>query len=125
MWMHNGGIADFSRLKRKLQDSLPDEAFDVVQGNTGFPLFLSLRNFRLTGSRFGMGICFISFKGISLQTILTQRDSRKVYKLPNINADTFPHQTLQKAMLDTIAHLNRLAKAYNVVEVCFLPRLIQ
>jgi hypothetical protein len=44
-WMHNGGIADFPKIKRKLQASLSDELFDVVNGNTdsewAFALFLS------------------------------------------------------------------------------------
>jgi glutamine amidotransferase len=33
--MHNGGIADFPRMKRRLQKNLPDVAFNMVQGNTG------------------------------------------------------------------------------------------
>jgi hypothetical protein len=33
--MHNGGIADFPLIKRKLQAELSDEVFNVVQGNTG------------------------------------------------------------------------------------------
>ncbi len=39
--MHNGGIADFHLIKRKLQSQLPDVAFDMVQGNTGefYPSF--------------------------------------------------------------------------------------
>ncbi|KAK0446400.1 uncharacterized protein EV420DRAFT_1767781 [Desarmillaria tabescens] len=45
MFMHNGGIADFHLIKRKLQSQLPDVAFDTVQGNTDsewtFTLFLS------------------------------------------------------------------------------------
>ncbi|KAK0232803.1 N-terminal nucleophile aminohydrolase [Armillaria fumosa] len=45
MFMHNGGIADFHLIKRKLQSQLPDVAFDMVQGNTdsewAFALFLS------------------------------------------------------------------------------------
>ncbi|CUA73868.1 hypothetical protein RSOLAG22IIIB_01389 [Rhizoctonia solani] len=45
MWMHNGGIADFHLIKRKLQASLSDELFAVPQGNTdsewAFALFLS------------------------------------------------------------------------------------
>ncbi|KZW01993.1 N-terminal nucleophile aminohydrolase [Exidia glandulosa HHB12029] len=46
MWMHNGGIAEFQKIKRKLQARLPDDIFAVVQGNTdsewSFALFLSL-----------------------------------------------------------------------------------
>ncbi|KAF4622977.1 hypothetical protein D9613_001764 [Agrocybe pediades] len=45
MFMHNGGIAEFQTIKRRLQQDLPDCAFDMVQGNTdsewAFALFLS------------------------------------------------------------------------------------
>ncbi|EIN13805.1 N-terminal nucleophile aminohydrolase [Punctularia strigosozonata HHB-11173 SS5] len=45
MWMHNGGIAEFHKIKRRLQASLSDEIFNHVQGNTdsewAFALFLS------------------------------------------------------------------------------------
>ncbi|KAI8138952.1 nucleophile aminohydrolase [Fennellomyces sp. T-0311] len=45
MWMHNGGIAQFEKIKRKLQNSLPEELFLFVQGSTdsewAFALFLS------------------------------------------------------------------------------------
>jgi glutamine amidotransferase len=45
MFMHNGGIADFPLIKRRLQVNLSDEVFNVVQGNTdsewAFALFLS------------------------------------------------------------------------------------
>lgn len=33
--MHNGEIAEFSKIKRKLQATLSDEIFDSVKGNTG------------------------------------------------------------------------------------------
>ena len=39
--MHNGGIAEFPKIKRKLQARLPDELFNFVTGNTGdYHLFL-------------------------------------------------------------------------------------
>jgi len=45
MFMHNGGIAEFTKIKRKLQACLSDELFEVVNGNTdsewAFALFLS------------------------------------------------------------------------------------
>ncbi|KAJ3551045.1 hypothetical protein NMY22_g46 [Coprinellus aureogranulatus] len=45
MWMHNGSIADFDTIKRKLQSDLPDIAFDTVKGNTdsewAFAVFIS------------------------------------------------------------------------------------
>lgn len=54
-FMHNGGIEQFSKIKRRLQQELPDEIFNVVNGNTdsewAFALFLSkvchLRKFLL------------------------------------------------------------------------------
>ena len=44
-WMHNGRIAEFHKIKRRLQSTLPDELFNFVTGNTdsqwAFALFLS------------------------------------------------------------------------------------
>lgn len=34
IWMHNGCIADFHKIKRRLQNDLSDEMFSVPQGNT-------------------------------------------------------------------------------------------
>lgn len=33
--MHNGGIAEFDKVKRRLQNSLTDDVYHVPQGNTG------------------------------------------------------------------------------------------
>ncbi|KAI9308413.1 nucleophile aminohydrolase [Cunninghamella echinulata] len=45
MWMHNGGIAEFDKMKRRLQNTLPEKLYLFVQGNTdsewAFALFLS------------------------------------------------------------------------------------
>jgi len=45
MFMHNGGIADFHLIKRRLQAELSDDLYNVVQGNTdsecAFALLLS------------------------------------------------------------------------------------
>lgn len=45
MWMHNGLVADFHRVKRKLRDSLKDEFYNMIQGTTdsehAFALFLN------------------------------------------------------------------------------------
>lgn len=35
MWMHNGEINDFPKIKRALQQSLPDELFLYPSGYTG------------------------------------------------------------------------------------------
>jgi hypothetical protein len=64
--MHNGGIADFPLIKRKLQAGLSDEVFNVVQGNTGgFSLQFETLNFT-NGHRYGrlrMGIRIIPVQG--------------------------------------------------------------
>ncbi|KAJ1993585.1 glutamine amidotransferase subunit [Dimargaris cristalligena] len=45
MWMHNGHLAQFPKIKRTLQNSLRDEMFSMVHGNTdsewAFALFLN------------------------------------------------------------------------------------
>ena len=33
--MHNGGIAEFDKIKRRLHQDLSDSAFLMVQGNAG------------------------------------------------------------------------------------------
>lgn len=46
MWMHNGSVADFQRIKRTLRDSLKDEFYGMIQGTTdsehAFAVFLNL-----------------------------------------------------------------------------------
>lgn len=45
LWMHNGGVAGFHEIRRRLRESLEDEFYDVIQGTTDsehvFALFLS------------------------------------------------------------------------------------
>ncbi|KAL0951254.1 hypothetical protein HGRIS_007972 [Hohenbuehelia grisea] len=45
MFMHNGGIAEWPTIKRSIQKTLPDVAYNMVQGNTdsewAFAVFLS------------------------------------------------------------------------------------
>jgi predicted glutamine amidotransferase len=46
LWMHNGGIRDFWRIKRKLRMSLPDPLYHSIEGTTdsehAFAVFLHL-----------------------------------------------------------------------------------
>lgn len=46
LWMHNGSIEGFSRIKRRLRASLPDEIYDSIGGTTdsehAFGVFLHL-----------------------------------------------------------------------------------
>ena len=45
MWMHNGAVADFHRIKRRLRDELKDEFYNMISGTTdsehAFALFLN------------------------------------------------------------------------------------
>ena len=45
LWMHNGGVAEFRKIKRRLRASLDDEYYDLIQGTTDsehiFALFLN------------------------------------------------------------------------------------
>jgi glutamine amidotransferase len=45
MWMHNGVVAGFHKIKRRLRDTLKDEFYDMIQGTTdsehAFALFLN------------------------------------------------------------------------------------
>jgi glutamine amidotransferase len=45
LWMHNGGIAHFPRIKRRLRESLRDELYNWIQGTTdsehAFAVFLN------------------------------------------------------------------------------------
>lgn len=36
LWMHNGGVADFPKIKRRLRENLSDEYYDFIQGHHGF-----------------------------------------------------------------------------------------
>lgn len=46
MWMHNGSIAEFRKIKRRLREPLTDNAYDAIQGTTdsehAFAVFLNL-----------------------------------------------------------------------------------
>lgn len=39
-WMHNGEISEFKKIKRALQQSLPEELFLYPSGYTGKPFIL-------------------------------------------------------------------------------------
>ncbi|KAL4069651.1 nucleophile aminohydrolase [Scleroderma yunnanense] len=60
MFMHNGGIADFHLIKRRLQSGLSDEIFNTIQGNTGLIILPMSCGYVFISLRFGMGICVIS-----------------------------------------------------------------
>lgn len=98
--MHNGGIAEFDKFKRKLQNSLPEELFLFVQGSTdsewAFALFLS----------------FVSeIRWVEKQHLFI------AIQLKNPNGNSFEHQELKEAMLKTVAQLNAYAEEYNITEV--------
>lgn len=90
MWMHNGGIAGFERIKRSLQALLPEAIYLIPQGNTdsewAFALFLSILD------------------------PLASIDS----------TTPFPHTILRQAMLNTISTLNALARSAGITEPSLL-----
>ena len=61
--MHNGGLADFHLIKRRLQTSIPDVAFDMVQGNTGKVQSLLVPDKADSMFRLGMGVRVIFVQG--------------------------------------------------------------
>ncbi|KAF9910360.1 hypothetical protein EC991_006859, partial [Linnemannia zychae] len=69
MFMHNGNIANFHLIKRKVQESLPDEIFLNVNGNTdsewAFAVFLSQLKTPLQAEAF----CHQELKEAMLRTI--------------------------------------------------------
>jgi len=101
--MHNGGIEQFSKIKRRLQQELPDEIFNVVNGNTdsewSFALFLSK-------------VCHLR------KFLLHMGPSPGILKLRNPNAQSFTHAELQNAILETIASINQFGEEAGVNEVC-------
>jgi glutamine amidotransferase len=102
-FMHNGGIEQFPKIKRRLQQQLSDEVFHVVNGNTdsewSFALFLS--------------------KVCRSGPFVSERDADGNHKLRNPNALSFTHTELQKAMLETIASINQFSEEAGITEVCW------
>lgn len=51
LWMHNGGVAEFGRIKRPLRHMLSDESYGMIQGSTdtehAFAIFLDILSPRL------------------------------------------------------------------------------
>lgn len=72
-FMHNGGIADFHKIKRHLQMSLPDEIYNWVNGNTGesYEQFAGVTI--STQGRLSMGIRTALVEGLSAEDIVTMR----------------------------------------------------
>ena len=116
--MHNGSVADFDVIKRKLQNDLPDIPFDTVKGNTGTSrLFRCFRNELTIATRFGMGIRGLPIEGTLLVFSLTRRLNVVFVQLPNPTAKSFTPEVLRKAMESTIAQLNEYRKQFKVTEV--------
>ncbi|CDZ97042.1 Glucosamine 6-phosphate synthetases, contain amidotransferase and phosphosugar isomerase domains [Phaffia rhodozyma] len=101
MWMHNGGIASFHLIKRRLQQSLPENLFLFPQGTTdsewAFALFLSFLPQDLLfpeGSDVPGGKCNKSKRA----------------------QGRFSTRLLQEAMLKTIRKLNEWTKQVGATE---------
>ena len=101
--MHNGGIAEFDRIKRSLQALLPDEVFAIPQGNTdsewAFALFIAELS--------------------KLHSIIPP-STPTLHSNPNPDHTVVIPHLLQQAMLATIATLNKLARDAGVGEPSLL-----
>lgn len=117
-FMHNGGIADFPLIKRKLQSSLPDVAFDMVQGNTGncvrLCYVMRANYFQLYSDSEWAFALFLS-KVLVARYVFTLVPNVTM-KLQDPNAKSFTSEVLRKAMLETISHLNALAAEADIAE---------
>lgn len=101
IWMHNGCIADFHKIKRRLQNDLSDEMFSVPQGNTdsewSFACFLD-QLAKVSGPVFESSTR-------SRSTYLLKFRLSQFSQLTDPRAKTIPHAVLRKAMLATVSKL--------------------
>ena len=95
-WMHNGNIADFQTMKRRLQNNLPDVAFDMVQGNTGAFLELACSLFELTDPKIRSGRLPCSFQSsrIARPSPLLPMSYRRRWWLRLSNSTTMPKNSI-------------------------------
>lgn len=118
-FMHNGGIAEFPKIKRALQTAVPDDLFNMVTGNTG-PLPLRTRvHYFLIRPQIRSGHLLSSFQRFVMHLLCLSLEAARLtaMQLPDPQARSFTPAVLQKAMLETIAHINRLLDEHDVTEV--------
>lgn len=116
-WMHNGNIANFENIKRRLQQDLPDFAFNKVLGNTGMlPLCVctDVPHIRQILNGLSHFFCpkYVHYAFGRLLVLANQSS-----QIPDHNARSFSLATLQKAMAATIASLNQYAEEFGITEV--------
>lgn len=117
--MHNGGIAEFHKIKRRLQTYLSDDIFDMVTGNTGMrppcssTCVLSIFN----QTRNGLSRCSCPRSVPSVIIWLGTRDLTLEPQLPDPYADSYSPEVLRQAMLDTIAHITLMTEEAGITEV--------
>ncbi|KAG0036509.1 hypothetical protein BGZ82_004108 [Podila clonocystis] len=70
MFMHNGGIGDFHLIKRKVQESLSDDIFLAVNGNTDSELAFAVFLSQLTTPSQTKPFCHSTLKDALLRTII-------------------------------------------------------
>lgn len=63
--MHNGGIAEFHKIKRRLQSMLPDDIFETVNGNTGMWSRSMCDKLFMLPRRFTMGVRSVLVQSMS------------------------------------------------------------
>ena len=133
MWMHNGSIAEFNKIKRLLVNTLSDEIYALLQGTTDtehcFLLFLQILfalykeyNLEHSGDEGAESPHFTPTPGeddnnentpSSTENHSQFHFSNITVKSPNKSA-TYPPDLLRKAMEETIKKLNEFAEKMRV-----------
>lgn len=118
--MHNGGIADFQKIKRRLQSYVPDDIFNMVNGNTGLCRTLTLHpSMILTSKSPDSQWAFALFlsKASRLLSSMKCGMSDVTSQLPNPYAKSYKPDVLRQAMLETIASINLMTEEAGITEV--------
>lgn len=132
-WMHNGGIASFSKIKRRLQAFLPEELYQYPQGSTdsewAFALFLSFLPRHLlypSASSTSVPSSSSSRPPLSMsESTATLRGEAAPSSVPaggggKAGGSVFGPRIMQKAMLKTISKINEWTKEVGAEEPSLL-----
>lgn len=93
MWMHNGHVAGFSRIKRKIVEGIRDAYFTSIEGSTD--------------SEWAFAVFLDTLEGCGVDPASNPKDG-------------FGHEVLRKAMLATIERLNAWLDEAGVTEPSLL-----
>ena len=99
MWMHNGGIGEFQKIKRLILNSISDELYELLTGTTDsehcFLLFLQIL----------FDLC--------KEPSITREEENDRIKNPT-TLSPYPVELLRKALEETILKLNLFTEQMNI-----------